>query len=121
MMDSHLTSIDHAVIVVRDLDAAASTYAALLGRRPSWRGEHPGFGTANVLFRLDNTYLELLSPHAPGPLGDAISANLDEHGDGPFALAFGSSDAAMSHQALRHAGLTLTDVMDGEGREGERV
>ena len=40
--------------------AAMDLYGRLLGRRPSWRGEHPGYGTANTLFRLDNTYLELL-------------------------------------------------------------
>ena len=54
-----LHSLDHAIIVVQDLDAASETYASLLGRRPSWRGEHLEMGTANALFRLENTYLEL--------------------------------------------------------------
>ena len=57
-----LTSLDHIVIAVRDLPAATDLYGRLLGRRPSWRGVHPGYGTANTLLRLDNTYLELLSP-----------------------------------------------------------
>jgi catechol 2,3-dioxygenase-like lactoylglutathione lyase family enzyme len=120
-MDRHLTSIDHVVIAVRDLDAAATTYAALLGRRPSWHGTHPGFGTANVLFRLDNTYLELLSPHGDGPLGQVVGAHLAERGEGPFALAFGSSDAALSRRSLQEAGLSAGDLADGEGRDGERV
>jgi catechol 2,3-dioxygenase-like lactoylglutathione lyase family enzyme len=65
MESAALTTIDHAVIAVRDLDAASETYARLLGRRPSWRGSHPGAGTANVLFRLDNTYLEPLARPVP--------------------------------------------------------
>ena len=78
-----LTSLDHLVIAVRDLDAATATYAALLGRAPSWRGDHPGAGTANTLFRLDRTYVELLAPVGPGAHADALRAHLDAHGEGP--------------------------------------
>ena len=67
-----LQSLDHVIILVRDLDAASKAYAALLGRRRSWRGEHPALGTANVLYRLDNTYLELLSPQAQGNSAEPI-------------------------------------------------
>ena len=56
-----LHSFDHAVIAVRDLAAATERTAALLGRPPSWCGAHPGAGTANALFRLENCYLELLA------------------------------------------------------------
>ena len=48
---SMLTSLDHVVVAVNDLARATDTYRRLLGREISWRGEHPGFGTANVLFR----------------------------------------------------------------------
>ena len=48
-------------------------YVALLGRGPSWHGRHPAFGTRNVLFRLANTYVELLAPDVPGgPLADVV-------------------------------------------------
>jgi len=33
--------VNHVVIAVRDLEAAASAYAAMFGRAPSWRGVHP--------------------------------------------------------------------------------
>jgi catechol 2,3-dioxygenase-like lactoylglutathione lyase family enzyme len=96
-----LTTLDHLVIAVRDLDAATATYASLLGRAPSWHGEHPGAGTANTLFRLDRTYAELLSPIGRGALGDALRAQLDRHGEGPYALAFGTDEAAACAAAWR--------------------
>ena len=55
------TSIDHIIIAVSDLAEASAEYSALLGRQPSWRGSHPDYGTANTLFKLDNTYIELLA------------------------------------------------------------
>ena len=113
-----LTTLDHLVIAVRDLDAATATYGALLGRSPSWRGEHPGAGTANSLFRLDRTYAELLSPTGSGMLGDAVREHLDHEGEGPFALAFGTDDAAACAATLRARGLAAADPIDGQGRDG---
>ena len=55
-----LVALDHVIVAVRDLDAAAATYARLFGRAPSGRGEHPDLGTANASWRLENAYLELL-------------------------------------------------------------
>jgi hypothetical protein len=71
-----LTALDHAVIVVHDLDAATATYERLYGRRASWRGVHPGWGSANTLFRLSNCYTELIAPVGEGSLGDALRAHL---------------------------------------------
>jgi catechol 2,3-dioxygenase-like lactoylglutathione lyase family enzyme len=112
-----LTSLDHLVIAVRDLDAASATYGALLGRAPSWRGEHPGAGTANTLFRLDRTYAELLSPTGPGAHAEALRAHLATHGEGPYAIAFGTGDAAACAAALRQHGLRTSAPTDGQGRD----
>ena len=48
-----LSALDHVVVAVRDLDAATASYERLLGRPPSWRGDHPAHATANTLFRLE--------------------------------------------------------------------
>ena len=66
------TSIDHIIIAVSDLAEASAEYSALLGRQPSWRGAHPDYGTANTLFKLDNTYIELLA--ADGAAWQPISS-----------------------------------------------
>jgi len=112
-----LTSLDHIVLAVRDLGRATGTYRSLLGREPSWRGRHPSYGTANALFRLENTYLELLAPAGEGPLASHLRAWLDGHGEGPFALAFGTDDADAAAATLRARGVELPDPADGVGRD----
>ena len=112
-----LTTLDHLVIAVRDLEAATGTYANLLGRAPSWHGSHPAWGTANTLFRLSNTYLELLSPAGAGGLADGLREHLEERGEGPYALAFGTDDAAACAAALRARGLPAAEPLDGSGRD----
>lgn len=114
-----LTSLDHVILAVRDLPAATRTYGTLLGRRPSWVGEHAGAGTANTLFRLENTYLELLSPEGPGPVGDALRALLDARGEGPLGLAFGTDDAEACRKTLAERGLEPEPVEKGLGRDVE--
>jgi catechol 2,3-dioxygenase-like lactoylglutathione lyase family enzyme len=112
-----LTTLDHVVIAVRDLAAATDVYTRLLGLRPSWRGSHPTYGTANTLFRLDNLYVELLAPQRPGPISDRLVDWLGDHGEGLFALAFGAPDAESCARELRARGVDATDPIDGAGRE----
>ncbi len=119
--ESPFARLDHVIIAVHDLDAAEATTSRLLGRRASWHGGHPGAGTANVLYRVDRTYLELLAP-APtasggGPLGEALAAHLARHGEGLFGLALGTADADAAAAWLRAQGLAPTRPADGAGRD----
>ena len=110
--------LDHVVLAVRDLDAARADHVALLGRSPSWHGRHPSFGTRNVLFRLSNTYLELLAPDVPGgPLADVVSAALHDRAERPFALALGVPDVARAVDEARARGLSVGNAAPGEGRD----
>jgi len=110
-------ALDHLVVAVRDLEAASATYESLLGRAPSWHGSHPGWGTANVLFRLENTYLELLAASGEGALATQLRARLDRSGEGLVGFALRTEDAAACSRALRARGLATTDPVEGEGRD----
>lgn len=112
-----LETLDHVVIAVRDLEASSATLERVLGRRPSWHGEHPSYGTANVLFRLDNTYVELLAARRSGPLADWVRARTEQRGDGIAALAFGTRDSDAAARELRSRGVSAPDPADGVGRE----
>jgi catechol 2,3-dioxygenase-like lactoylglutathione lyase family enzyme len=112
-----LTFLDHIVLAVRDLPAAVRAYSRLLGRASTWRGEHPGLGTENALFRLENTYIELLAP-APGG-GSWLGEWLDANGEGPFALAFGTPDAEAFRAHAEGQGLRPSAVQAGLGRDAD--
>jgi catechol 2,3-dioxygenase-like lactoylglutathione lyase family enzyme len=111
-----LTSLDHVVVAVSDLEVATATYARLLGRTPSWRGTHPQLGTANSLFRLSNTYLELLAPDGSGSMAEALRTRLALEGEGILGLAFGTPDAAACAAEFRASGLPAADPGEGVGR-----
>ncbi len=115
-----LHSLDHVIVGVRDLEAATKIWTTLLGRAPSWRGTHPGQGTANALFRLGNTYLELLGPVGGGASASMLRARLDSDGEGLIGMAFGTDDADACVRELRARGLSTTDPIAGTGRDPAR-
>ncbi len=111
-------TLDHVVIAVKDLDGATADYVNILGRNPSWRGEHPKYGTKNTLFRIDNTYVELLA--LSGAKGDkrwsgVLQKTLEEKGEGVFALAIGTTDIKRAVEEFRDGGLDVADPADGHG------
>lgn len=113
-MWSHL---DHVVLAVRDLAAAERSYARLLGRSASWRGEHPGLGTENALFRVGEAYLELLAPAEAS--GGWLRQRLDERGEGLLGFALATPDAEACAKALAERGLHPEPPARGIGRDSE--
>ncbi|MEX2159543.1 MAG: VOC family protein [Dehalococcoidia bacterium] len=109
-------NLDHLVIAVRDLSIAEENYTRLLGRKPSWRGKHPTYGTANVLYRLDNSYMELLAlGDGDSPWATALRNHLDRHGEGLYAIALGTDDIDATVAAARANGLDVQDAAAGDG------
>jgi catechol 2,3-dioxygenase-like lactoylglutathione lyase family enzyme len=112
-----LHSLDHVIVAVRDLGAATLTYARLFGRAPSWRGEHPGWGTANTLFRVANCYLELLGAVGDGAFARTLRERLERDGEGLLGMAFGTDDAEECRARLLAGGLEPEAVAEGSGQE----
>ncbi len=112
-----LAALDHIILAVRDLDAAARGWQALLGRAPSWRGSHPGQGTANVLFRLDNMYLELMAATGSGALAGRLNRHLDDKGEGVYGLCFATGDIDAAARLFAKRGLAPLTPVGGEGRD----
>ncbi len=112
-----LNALDHVILAVRDLDTATSDYRRLLGLAPSWSGVHPDQGTANVLFRLENCYLELLTPMREGPLASFLGEWLRARGDGLLGLAFATGDIERCRASLAERGLSPGPVEAGHGRD----
>jgi catechol 2,3-dioxygenase-like lactoylglutathione lyase family enzyme len=97
MIDAQVTRLDHAVIAVRDLNAAIETYRGL-GFNCVAGGRHQGRGTENAIIRFGLDYLELISVHdeklgrsAGGNVLDLINY-VDAHSGGGLGFAIASHD-----------------------------
>ena len=109
-----ITGLDHVVIAVRDVDAGARAYAALLGRAPAWRAEAQGGGAEVALFALDNVAVELMAPAGDGSTAARLRAVLDAQGEGLASLAFAVGDLERAHRRLARVGLEPEAIADGE-------
>lgn len=102
-MPRAISGIDHAIVGVRDLEAARRAYARL-GFTATPRGRHYGWGTANYCLMFPRDYVELLG------IVDAsqFTNNLDKAlaaGEGLLGLAFATDDAAAAKGALAARGV----------------
>lgn len=109
-----LRYVDHVILGVDDLDAAARDYGATLGFAVSAGGVHPGMGTRNRLIVLDPTYVELIA-RVPGvevsPLSP-VGAMLNR-GPGPIGFALASDDIERDVEAMRGRGLSVDGPVEG--------
>ena len=103
-----ISSVDHLIIAVKDLNLAINDYEKILGITPCWKGKHPELGTRNAIFNLENTYLELLSPCDAGPGTDFVNSLLADKGDHLAGIVLGT-------QNIEH----VKEVLNKDGHEVE--
>ena len=111
-----ISTVDHLIIAVKDLNEAEQDYKKLFGVNPVWRGEHKELGTANVIFNFKNTYLELLSAKGEGLGAMLVNSAIEESGDGLIGVVFGADNIKEVSKSLIEKGFAITDISDGEGR-----
>ena len=113
-----LTSIDHVVIAVADLDDAAATLERATGLRVSAGGRHEKFGTANRLVWFGDSYAELLAVEEPelaktSWLGAPAVASL-QNGGGFIGWAIRSDGLDADVRGARATGARFDDPTSGE-------
>lgn len=113
-----LDGIDHALVAVQDLDIARQRFETLLGRGVSWRGKHQGTGTESAVFALSNTAVELVAAVGEGSLADVVRQQL-RRGEGLFALALCTADAAAAVATLRERDLEVDAPGLGEAHDAD--
>ena len=110
-----ITSLDHVVVLTRDLAAASAAYQALFARAPAW--QYGGDGADRVLFTLENTSLELVAPSGEGANADRIRAAFDAQGEGLASICFRTNDIAKMHRRLDRLALKPEPVTEVESRD----
>lgn len=118
--------LDHIVLMVRDLDAAAADFARM-GFQIGGENIHP-FGTKNRLIQLHGFFIELLAVAAPAIVPtwttDAFSFSqfnrsfLERIGEGASMLVLESGDAAADQRNFDNIGIAKGDLFAFE-RKGQ--
>jgi glyoxalase-like protein len=109
----NVIGIDHAVVMVRDLDKAAETWKHL-GFTVSPRGTHSAhMGTGNYTMMLDPDYLELLGVLAPTEHNAPARAMLEKR-EGIERVAFTAIDSAAGAEEIRARGYAPIGPTDFE-------
>ena len=110
-----ISSIDHLIIAVTDINDAEENYRKIFGMEPVWKGEHKALGTANVIFNFKNTYCELLSANGDGLGAELVKSAIEEQGDGLIGVVFGTNNIEESFSTLKKSGYLVTEPTEGEG------
>ena len=112
-----ISTLDHLIIAVKDLDQAEKNYKKILGTNPVWRGRHKSLGTANSIFNFKNTYLELLTSDGEGLGAELVKNLIQENGDGLAGIVFGVDDMPQTVKQLKQEGYEISDPAGGEGSD----
>jgi catechol 2,3-dioxygenase-like lactoylglutathione lyase family enzyme len=108
-MLTHLGGVDHVVVLVRELDAAAATYRRL-GFTVAPRGTHSAhMGTGNHCVMLQHDYFELLGVVAPAEANASWRALLETR-EGMTAVALRAHDAEKGAAEIAARGAATAPV-----------
>jgi hypothetical protein len=114
-----LIGIDHIVVAVSDLDAAAAKLTDRVGIAATGGGRHPQYGTVNRLAWLGDTFVELVTVvdralAEQSWLGRPTLAAMDRGLDAFVTWALSTDDIDGDVGALRAQGAAIDDPDAGE-------
>jgi methylmalonyl-CoA epimerase len=111
-------AIDHVGIAVTDLTAAVRTYGALFGGEPVHHERMDDQGVEEVLFRVGESYVQLVGALGPEtPVGRFLA----KRGEGLHHVAYRVKDVAAALDELRAAGVPLVDEAPRGGSRGTTI
>jgi hypothetical protein len=111
---NNVIGIDHAVVMVKDLDKAAETWKRL-GFTISPRGTHSAhMGSGNYTIMLDPDYMELLGVLTATEHNAPARAFLDKRGEGIERIAFTAVDSTAGAEEIRARGYAPIGPIDFE-------
>jgi len=110
----NVVGIDHAVVMVKELDKAAENWKRL-GFTISPRGTHSAhMGTGNYTIMFDPDYMELLGVLTETEHNAPARAFLAKHGDGIERIALTAIDSAAGAEEIRTRGFAPIGPTDFE-------
>ena len=113
-----LTEIDHVAIAVRDLTAAVDYYQRAFGATIDHREVVERDGVEEVLMKVADSYIQLLTPTHPD---SQVAKALDKRGEGLHHVGYRVADCAAALAAMVAAGATAIDTVPRPGSRGTTV
>jgi len=101
-------------LVARDLAAARAEITGVLG--VDYAYDDPGvgkYGLCNAVFPVGTTFLEVVSPKAPGTTAERLLAK--RGGDGGYMVILQVDDLAAARARVQNAGARVVDQIDRDG------
>ena len=101
-------------LVARDLAAARSEITGVLG--VDYAYDDPGvgkYGLCNAVFPIGTTFLEVVSPQAPGTTAERLLGK--RGGDGGYMVILQVDDLDAARARVRDAGARVVDQIDRDG------
>ena len=114
-----ISTLDHLIVAVKDLEEAEKNYKKIFGADPVWRGEHKAIGTTNSIFNFKNTYFELLAAKGSGLGAELVNNSIAERGDGLLGIVFGTDDINQTTNSLKEIGYEVSNPVEGEGENSK--
>jgi methylmalonyl-CoA/ethylmalonyl-CoA epimerase len=113
-----LTEIDHVAIAVNDLEAAVDYYRRAFGAEVEHREVVESDGVEEVLLRVAESYIQLLSPtRDDSPVAKALA----KRGEGLHHVGYRVADCGEALEAMVAAGATAIDQAPRPGSRGTTV
>lgn len=113
-----LRRVDHVALAVSDLETAIDHYQRVWGLTLAHREVVADQGVEEAMFRLGDTYLQLIAPLAPGtPVGRFI----ERRGEGLHHIAYEVDSLRQAIASAREHGLTLVDEQPRPGSRNTEV
>jgi methylmalonyl-CoA epimerase len=113
-----LTEIDHIAIAVRDLEAAVEYYQKAFGATIDHREVVESDGVEEVLMKVAESYIQLLTPTNPdSPVAKAI----EKRGEGLHHIGYRVNNCAEALASMVAAGATPIDKAPRPGSRGTTV
>lgn len=113
-----LTEIDHIAIAVRDLGTAIEYYRRAFGATVYHREVVERDGVEEVLLKVAESYIQLLTPTRPD---SPVARALEKRGEGLHHVGYRVADCAAALAAMIAAGATPIDQQPRPGSRGTTV
>lgn len=113
-----LTEIDHIAIAVRDLEAAIAYYEKAFGATVDHREVVESDGVEEVLMKVADSYIQLLTPTSPD---SPVAKSIEKRGEGLHHIGYRVDNCAEALASMIAAGATAIDKAPRPGSRGTTV